>query len=247
MAEYGPPEPHPYSISPESSKPRTVYIPSLRDILVPREVIVEEEFYHDGGNPVSSFPLVLRDKTETVLTSRGSEVKSRNAQMAPVFLIEDDSGAVRLPEPLLRSLYRELSHLNEWLVDEKGVYIMKNSGEEESDRFPHFYLIIDRDNTGRLRTDVYPELGETLRLEDPPELHTSRHINAGPDIAVFERLVHVHQTEEGALHPFYVGVMYHQAILQPKVLSDHMLRPVYDPISVRNLVSPFIYTKPFRP
>jgi hypothetical protein len=166
--------------------------------------------------------------------------------MAPVFLIEDD-GVGRLPDPLLRSLYRELSHLNEWLVDEKGVYIMKNSGSEESDRFPHFYLIVDRDNTGRLHTDVYPELGETLRLEDPPELHTSRHINAGPDIAVFERLVHVHQTEEGVLHPFYVGVMYHQSVLQPKVLSYHMLRPAYDPIAARGLVSPFIYTKPFSP
>jgi hypothetical protein len=57
MAEYGSPEPHPYSISPESSKPRIAYIPSHRDLLVPHEVIIEEEFFHDAGNPVSSFPL----------------------------------------------------------------------------------------------------------------------------------------------------------------------------------------------
>lgn len=236
------PKPLPYTISPESSKPKVEYLPSFGNIIVPGKTAVREEFLY-GGYPGRTFEGYVTDRVETFLAAPGNEVIGRTVTLAPTMFVDDEARA-HFPQPKQARLLRDIMDTYEWVLDERSFTIRPRppKGASYSER-ASFSLFVAEDAESVPYTDYFPELGDRLYLEDNPDRVTLHHVETEGGGRLFEKIVHLENGPGGRTFPVYIGVLYDADLLDFPKLHEVALINKYNPAVIRQKILPFVSVK----
>lgn len=237
---------HPYSLSPESSRPKAMHLPAYGDTIVPNEIVIEEKFDSTGGMPEYPDALVVADRVNTIVATGTGEVRSRSVRMAPKLLIDpNQEHLITFREQV--SLYHEAADPFDWLLDNRGIYLAaKPGGDKPPDVFPflpEFYMIAGRGAMEVTHLEESPPLGQVERDRETGYL-LMQHGRMPNGQILFEKLIHIHYGPGSRVLPFYGGVRYDPRLREYPFLTEVLKKRQYDPHAVRALVAPFLLIGP---
>lgn len=235
-------KPIPFSLSPESSRPKIVYLPSFNNIIVPGKTVVLEDLVY-MGHPRQTYEGTVVDKVETTQKTASGEVVGRTVHMAPSLFIEQDIRRY-FSHARQAALLSDVMSAYEWVLDENSITITsKPEPGEQYGNSATFTLLVDTDNEGSPYTDIFPAVSDRFYLEDNPDRVTLRHIETDDGKLLFEKIVHLEDGPKGHTFPVYAGVLYSPDLLEYPRLHDLISSPKYVPSSIRNHILPFLHIK----
>lgn len=223
-----------------------MHLPSFHDHIIPGQVVVTEEYCHDGGLP--GFPTLASciDTVETVQHPGTGELLSRTVRMGPK-LAMDGGSHILLSDYGRNRAYREITGAYSWMVDSSGATLELREDRLTGEPVPLFSFNVGEDRRGRSRARIYPNIGNIEYLEDGSGIPTIRHRHTREGRIVFEKLVRIMEAPDGLLLPFFAGVNYDPDLLVYPYLEELVLGYPYDPARMRQAIVPYIYTAPYDP